>query len=728
MFPRSHIHWLFTFTLTAWFAGGVEAAETTPKPVRRHALLVGVGRYEGLTQAEQLFGCANDVALMRELLTSRFGFAPGEVRTLIDGEATGAAIRAALAQLADQVTQAADDEQLEIVFHFSGHGSQVEDQPPGHVDHDEDDGLDESFVPTDSTLADGKTDRDLRDDELYRFLETICRHPGVRAWIVLDCCHSGTGARGARFRRLNRGLAVKRASADTLPAKRAQLPPGAVCLSACRADEMEPEFDDGTKTYGLLTRFLAQSIESRAELSQLNYERLRQILATTYRTSPMAIDAPEPQWDGEPGTLGQVVLRATTAADRSPEIAVAPLDKAAGRVTLAAGAFQGITRGATLEVTFGGEGAIAKQRTALARVDSVSATQSTALLLDPGDAANRALTWPADAVSATALQRAAGPQQAGLRFRVVRAAGPDRDGPALSAGDEDLKPLERAAAEARRPGEIDWLSWVTDADSELLVRVDGRYAAIFPSIGRARVSPNPDSRYPASLHGGWGPIDLVSADAQTQFLDLCRRIARARNLLRISETLAAANTNSHHSGVRLELVAAKLDDKFNIVEAAPWTAKADGSLQMEDGDIYAVRLTNDSPHERYATLLTVGADLGIEVLVPNLQAGGVGQRLAPGEVRLSDPFQCDATVGPRHAVLLATPEPNELWYAAQESLPTVRAAPSPFAAAIFEQTHFRSRRVGSSSPTPFPEATVRVLRWDGCGERCPERDSSSSRP
>lgn len=719
MFRRLIIYSVFTLTAAAGFAGGVFAAETPAKPVRRHALLVGVGRYAGLTQAEQLFGCANDVALMHELLTSRFGFAPRDVRTLVDEAATGAAIRAGLNELVEAVQQAGDDEQLELVFHFSGHGSQVEDQPPGHADHDEDDGLDESFVPTDSSLADGNTDRDLRDDELYRFLETVCRHPGVRVWVVLDCCHSGTGARGTRFRRLNRGLVAKSPpAASTTSAKRTQLPSGAVCLSACRADELEPEFDDGTKTYGLLTRFLAQSLESRAELSRLNYQRLRQLLSTAYRTSPLALDAPEPQWEGESSTLEQVVLRATNAADRSPEVAVAPFDKTSGRVTLAAGAFQGVTRGAAFEVTFAADAATGTPRKVLARVETVSSTESTAVLLDSAATESKPMRWPTDAAAAKALLVAAGPQDAALRFRVVRAEVPDRDGPPLAADDRvgELDSLRRVAEQARRPGEMEWLTWTTAADADLMVRIDGGYAAIFPSIGRPRPVSRPDSRYPASLVGGWGPVELSAPDAGAKFLELFRRIARARNLLRISETLAAADADSAKPGVRLELMTVKLDDKFNILDAKPWTTEADGSRIMHDGDIYAVRMTNDSPHELYATLLAVGADLGIEVVVPDLQGTGVAQRqrLAPGEVRLSDPFQCDEVIGPRYAVLLATPEPNELWYAAQEKLPQVRSARSPLAEAIFEQTHFRSR--GSSGPpSALPAATVRVLRWDGRG-------------
>src|SRR5689334_15631320 len=52
----------------------------------RRALLVGVTRYDHLPPSRQLDGPVNDVALFRRLLTERFGFAPGDVVCLTEGE------------------------------------------------------------------------------------------------------------------------------------------------------------------------------------------------------------------------------------------------------------------------------------------------------------------------------------------------------------------------------------------------------------------------------------------------------------------------------------------------------------------------------------------------------------------------------------------------------------------------------------------------------------------
>jgi hypothetical protein len=68
----------------------------------------------------------------------------------------------------------------EIWFHYSGHGSQVQDK-----NNDETDALDEVIVPTDF-----KTAGTITDDEIYDILKKI----SVKCRVILcfDCCHSGS--------------------------------------------------------------------------------------------------------------------------------------------------------------------------------------------------------------------------------------------------------------------------------------------------------------------------------------------------------------------------------------------------------------------------------------------------------------------------------------------------------------------------------------------------------
>lgn len=140
----------------------------------KRALLVGCN-YPG-TKCE-LHGCANDVRRVQTLLLERYGFHEDDVLVMLDSDPslpqpTGKNIRQSLAKLIEN-TKAGDS----LVFHYSGHGTQV---PPesGEVD---DTGSDEAIVPTDMNLL---TDDDFRD--------LVNKIPvGVTFTFVSDSCHSG---------------------------------------------------------------------------------------------------------------------------------------------------------------------------------------------------------------------------------------------------------------------------------------------------------------------------------------------------------------------------------------------------------------------------------------------------------------------------------------------------------------------------------------------------------
>ena len=76
-----------------------------------------------------------------------------------------------------------------LVFHFSGHGSQIAD-----IDGDEDDGADELLCLYGMDWNDPKTY--LLDDEIHEWTQQI--PAGVAVTFLLDCCHSGTGTRNSR--------------------------------------------------------------------------------------------------------------------------------------------------------------------------------------------------------------------------------------------------------------------------------------------------------------------------------------------------------------------------------------------------------------------------------------------------------------------------------------------------------------------------------------------------
>jgi hypothetical protein len=144
----------------------------------KRALLVGVNDYPG-TQND-LQGCVNDITNIYDILVKYFGFASLDIGMLSDKRAKKKAILDGLQALIDK-SEAGDI----LVFHYSGHGSQVRD-----VEGDElKDGLDEIICPYDFDW-DGTF---IKDDDFARMFKVLKK--GVMLEVILDSCHSGTGTR-----------------------------------------------------------------------------------------------------------------------------------------------------------------------------------------------------------------------------------------------------------------------------------------------------------------------------------------------------------------------------------------------------------------------------------------------------------------------------------------------------------------------------------------------------
>ena len=164
-------------------AMSVTSTATTAEAADQWALLIGVGDYIYGDRMD-LKGPDNDVQMMRELLLTKFGFAPEGIRTLIDAEATKANIVRALKQIGSKAK--ADDT---VFIYYSGHGSQVPDR-----NGDESDGRDEVLCPAD--VRPGSPGAEITDDELNRLFGRI---QATDITVVFDACHAGTGTRNLSF-------------------------------------------------------------------------------------------------------------------------------------------------------------------------------------------------------------------------------------------------------------------------------------------------------------------------------------------------------------------------------------------------------------------------------------------------------------------------------------------------------------------------------------------------
>jgi hypothetical protein len=134
----------------------------------KKALIVGIN-YTGTSSA--LKGCINDANNIKNFLVGR-EFT--DITMVLEKEATTARIIAELNKLITGVVPGDV-----IVFHYSGHGSQLPSKS-------EPDGFEEIICPIDLNWMDKViTDKTLRD--IFNKVPN-----GVNITLILDCCHSGT--------------------------------------------------------------------------------------------------------------------------------------------------------------------------------------------------------------------------------------------------------------------------------------------------------------------------------------------------------------------------------------------------------------------------------------------------------------------------------------------------------------------------------------------------------
>lgn len=139
----------------------------------KKALLVGINDYKGVSD---LRGCVNDIIDMHFSLRSLFNFEAKYIRVLTDSRATKANIIHRLKWLVDKAKPSDF-----LVFHFSGHGSQIRDRNNDELE----DNLDELICPHDMDW-DGTF---ITDDNLNDIFKNV---PALLE-VFLDCCHSGDG-------------------------------------------------------------------------------------------------------------------------------------------------------------------------------------------------------------------------------------------------------------------------------------------------------------------------------------------------------------------------------------------------------------------------------------------------------------------------------------------------------------------------------------------------------
>ena len=232
------------------------------------ALLVGINKYK--IAGADLSGCVNDVTNMRDILLKHFGFTTKDMRIFVDERATKKNIIDGLKWL---VNKAKGNDRL--LFHFSGHGSQIVD-----TDGDElKDKKDEIICPHDMDW-DGTF---ISDDDLGKIFSSLPK--GVNLDVFLDSCHSGTGTREMEaIGALPFGLSFKprflpppadiaaRADDDDMEVRKllgGGNPINHVLYSGCRDNQTSADANIGGSYNGAFTYYTCKHLrENRGNLSR----------------------------------------------------------------------------------------------------------------------------------------------------------------------------------------------------------------------------------------------------------------------------------------------------------------------------------------------------------------------------------------------------------------------------------------------------------------------------
>ncbi len=273
------------------------------------ALLVGVSDYDDDTGIPDLRGPANDVNLLSDVLQMR-----GATDILILTDGIDGSRRPTLASIEDgfaEISSRAMPGDL-VYVHLSGHGTRQHD-----LEGDETDGLDEVFLPANVARAEnGGTvvPNALTDDRINELVMAI-RRKGADVWLVMDSCHSGSGARSIAGATAERqvdpavlGLDLRSTSSAERAVAPKALPPsgglgGFLAFYATRSNDVAREGDfsesggDG-QWFGLFSSALAARLQASQALS---YRQLFQaVLSDMNRRNGFGAGGIQtPLWEGD---------------------------------------------------------------------------------------------------------------------------------------------------------------------------------------------------------------------------------------------------------------------------------------------------------------------------------------------------------------------------------------------------------------------------------------------
>lgn len=339
------------------FLGKVSFAQETPNKPPMYVLQVGISEYKNMKKYPELKGSINDIVEMKNLLMSdRFNIPESNFKTLLNGDAKKTRIfdlfQIHLIDNAKKYFEKTNDREngAIILFQFSGHGSQVPDSNP----KDEIDKKDETFVTWDSEDEFNKNS-DITDDEIFELTSRLSKYTDNIVFI-LDSCHSGSGTRdGGDVRRVearkttptpvlkekNKFIQIKKTVADNSQTDFLPASDKYIVISAAKSEELAipinhfaTEQSQEPISFGLLTFCLIEELKNAK--SDTSYERLMENVSKNVKTQN---PSQTPQLEGD----GKRFVFQGLAKREDYSIKILETNPTKKQITIKSGAMQGIT-------------------------------------------------------------------------------------------------------------------------------------------------------------------------------------------------------------------------------------------------------------------------------------------------------------------------------------------------------------------------------------------------
>jgi hypothetical protein len=188
---------------------------------------------------------------MESFLTQRYPDLPKEnitIMTDIQGENP---TKSAILHNLRELVKKGDVEGSTLIFHFSGHGSQVPDLDGDEIDH-----MDECLIPLGNVYSLFDV---IIDDELHEIVKKLSLKS--KMFILTDCCHSGScfDLEYAYKTQMEVSQESARGSAQD------SQPPNIVKLSGCKDNQTSASIKHANKWKGALTLAFIDTLSRRGK-------------------------------------------------------------------------------------------------------------------------------------------------------------------------------------------------------------------------------------------------------------------------------------------------------------------------------------------------------------------------------------------------------------------------------------------------------------------------------